>query len=92
MSNRLLALQLTAVFGVAAFGAVELVGLSDEAGARKVLDNQGWTPVKHEGHVFFGCGKGDLWRDEFVAKNPAGKEVEVIVCQGIFKGATIRTP
>lgn len=76
--------------GVACAGVLG-VGLSDEDGARNALLKQGWEPVQSQGHVIFGCGEGDLYRNKFTARNPQGKEVEVVVCRSPLKGSTIRT-
>ncbi|GEM_PF-2135982 len=94
MSQRLPG-PLVAVFAAAAIGATALnvLGLSDAETAAKALEAQGWQAVEHKGKESFACGNGDIYRDKFLAKNPQGKEVEVIVCRGAFvKGATLRTP
>jgi hypothetical protein len=87
---------LVAAFCIAAAGSigiigVDICGLSDQKGAGKVLSEDGrFNVVQYEGHNFLGCSARDLWRDEFKVKNSAGKEVKVVVCQGIFKGSTVR--
>lgn len=84
---------LTAAFIAATFGVagVSVFGLSDQKGAEKVLSDDGrFSIVEYTGHNFMGCGRGDLWRDEFKVKNNSGKETNVVVCQGIFKGGTVR--
>lgn len=93
MSNRLPG-PLVAIFAAAAIGAssLGLLGLSDAEAAAKTLQAQGWEPIEHKGKDSWACGDGDLYRDKFLAKNPQGKEVEVIVCRGIGKGGTLRTP
>lgn len=64
--------------------------------AARSLRIQGYTNVEIIDHSwlfvgFRGCGMDDSARFTAKAKNPAGKDVELYVCTGIFKGATIRT-
>ncbi len=85
---------LTAAFYTAAFGIVGVIGygLSDQQGAEKAINDDGrFTVTSYEGHKVLGCGKGDLYRDEFKAVNKDGKPVDIVVCKGIFKGSTVRT-
>ena len=64
--------------------------MTDPDGARDTLDSHGFTDIKAGGYSWLGCGKGDVWKTEFTAKNERGKEVSGIVCMGLFKGSTLR--
>jgi hypothetical protein len=44
-----------------------------------------WTPL-----VMLKCSEDDVLQTPFTAVSPAGVEVSGVVCQGLFKGATIR--
>lgn len=70
--------------------------LIDEDVAVHALETQGFTGVKVIDKAWFavglrGCDKNDSVRFTASATNPAGKEVQLYVCGGIFKGATVRT-
>jgi hypothetical protein len=58
--------------------------------ARAVLAAQGYTQVEITGARFLGCGREDVYRTGFRAVGPTGIPVKGIVCDGIFKGATVR--
>lgn len=70
---------------------------ASENTANNLLQVSGFTNVKLVDKDpyfagFKGCGKGDLVVFTYTATNPAGKKVNVKVCQGWpFKGATIRS-
>ena len=82
------ACTLVAVIGILAILASW--GLTDEKGAAEHLRTVGYQPVSFRGYGFLACGQDDLWRTKFVAIAPNGQRVRVAVCEGIFKGATIR--
>ncbi len=42
--------------------------------------------------MFSGCGREDVAAFRVHATNPAGRRVTILVCAGLFKGSTIRTP
>lgn len=66
-------------------------GCSDNAGAKRLLENQGYTNVKTDGHSWFGCAKDDEVATSFTATNSAGKQVSGSVCRGFWaKSSTIR--
>ena len=72
-------------------GGLNLYGLSDQKSAEKVIKDDGrFTSAEYKGHKAFACGSGDLWRDEFRAVNKDGQKVDIVVCQGVFKGGTVR--
>ena len=80
--------------GYAVFAAVFMVIcaniFTDNAGAARTLEIQGFTPIRPNGYSLFGCSQDDLWRTEYIAKAPNGSTVRVVVCEGIFKGSTVR--
>ncbi|MBU0860057.1 MAG: hypothetical protein KJ667_08970 [Alphaproteobacteria bacterium] len=59
--------------------------MTDPEGARDTLDSHGFTDIETKGRpMFLSCGGGgDLWKTEFTARNPQGKEVSGIVCKGL---------
>lgn len=64
--------------------------------AVRALTDQGFSDVQITGDSWLfvgwqGCDSGDGIKWDATAINPAGKRVNVFVCSGIFKGATIRT-
>jgi hypothetical protein len=66
------------------------VGCSDENGARRALEREGYEQIRITGYSFFGCAKGDDFSTGWKAvKN--GQAVEGVFCSGWFKGGTIRT-
>jgi hypothetical protein len=72
-----------------------LVACSDSKAAKKALDDQGYTHVSTQGRPgflfwFSGCAD-DTFATGFTAKNINGKTIEGVVCNGWFKGATVRT-
>jgi hypothetical protein len=46
--------------------------------------------VRITGFALFGCGQEDTFKSKFTAKGSDGTPVSGTVCQGIFKGTTIR--
>lgn len=58
--------------------------------AIRVLELQGFTEVETTGWRMFGCGKDDQYVTGFEANAPSGDAVSGVVCDGWFKGATIR--
>lgn len=93
MSGDSIPMPLILAFSAAIIGSctVGVTGFSDEARAASTLRDQGWEPIQHEGKAMLACGEGDIYRDKFIAKNPQGQQVEVVVCRGLLKGATVRT-
>ena len=67
-----------------------LSGCTDAPKATNLLKSQGYTQVEITGYSFLGCGENDLWRTGFRAKSPNGNYTEGVVCEGVFKGQTIR--
>ena len=80
-------LRLSLVFGAALMLAS--CGVNPQS-AKRALEAQGLTDVKIEGYSWFGCAKDDAFASNFTAKGTNGAEVTGSVCQGLFKGTTVR--
>lgn len=52
------------------------------------LEEQGYSQVEIGGYAYLACG--EFYRNSFKAVNSNGKKVEGYVCEGLFKGKTIR--
>jgi hypothetical protein len=65
-------------------------GCTSEKTARRVLAEQGFTDVEMTGHEPFMCGRDDGFSTGFTATSPNGKRVSGAVCNGLFKGSTVR--
>lgn len=72
------------------FAAVAPTACVDTETAHRVLENEGMTDIETTGYRYLGCSKGDTFNSGFKATNANGKHVEGVVCNGLFKGATIR--
>lgn len=60
-----------------------LSACSDQDGAQRILEGQGYTEIQMLGSPWFaGCSKEDLYVDEFRATNFAGKPSHGVVCSG----------
>ena len=70
---------------------VSLGACTDPEGAKRVLENQGYTNVEITGWKPFSGDKNDFYETGFRAKSPNGMTVEGTVTKGLlFKGSTIR--
>lgn len=59
--------------------------------AREVLVKTGYHPIKVGGYDWNGCSKDDWYATKFKAYNADSSQILTgTVCQGIFKGKTIR--
>ena len=58
--------------------------------AKRVLESLGYTQVRITGVNPLRCADDDVFRTGFEAVSFAGKPVRGPVCQGWFKGATVR--
>ena len=58
--------------------------------ATRALEAQGLTNVQIEGYSWLGCGKEDTFASNFSATGVNGAAVTGQVCQGLFKGTTVR--
>lgn len=70
--------------------------MADEGDAKKALETAGYSYVhvidRNNWMVWInGCGGSDAVAFHAKAKNPAGRDVKVMVCMGWpFKGSTVR--
>ena len=71
--------------------AASLAACSDPQKATRALSDQGYTNVKTTGWAMFGCDEKDTFHTGFTATGPTGHDVHGVVCNGFFKGATVRT-
>ena len=58
--------------------------------SQEILEAHGYTDVDIGGYAVFGCSEDDTFRTQFEATSPSGQHVTGVVCDGVFKGATIR--
>lgn len=63
---------------------------TDESGARRALESQGFTSITFTGYRWMSCGRDDDFATGFIATNPTGKRVDGVVCCGLMKGCTVR--
>ncbi|MDW9491691.1 hypothetical protein [Sinorhizobium meliloti] len=71
--------------------AVFLAGCGvNSQSATRALEAQGMKDVKIEGYSWFGCGKEDSYSSSFSATGANGQPVTGVVCQGFWKGTTVR--
>lgn len=70
---------------------VVAIGCTNKDGAEKALKQAGYHPIKLGGYGLFDCSEDDVFRTRFKAySQDSTMIVEGCVCQGIFKGKTIR--
>ena len=76
-----------------------MVGVSgcfvSEAKAVRALRASGFVDIKITNRSWFllslrGCGEGDSVRFTATATDPRGEKVDVYLCAGLLKGATVR--
>lgn len=67
-----------------------LIGFTDPVGAKRTLENQGYTNVKITGYRPFAASESDAYSTGFEANSPNGTSVTGAVTKGIFKGNTVR--
>jgi hypothetical protein len=65
-------------------------GCTDEQGARRVLEDNGYKNVTITGFRWWMKGKDDIYSTGFEATAPSGNRVSGAVTRGWFKGSTIR--
>jgi len=58
--------------------------------AYAALQRDGYEQIEIIGYAPFACSEDDFYRTKFRAKK-SGYIVEGVVCQGLWKGSTIRT-
>lgn len=73
-----------------AMAIVLMVGCTDNHGAVRILEAQGYTKIEMTGYKPFACSKDDTLQTGFKAEIN-GRTVSGTVCSGLFfKGNTIR--
>ena len=70
--------------------AILLSSCSGASTSEILLEEQGYTNVEITGFNVFACSEDDLYRYNFTAINPNGKQVKGVVCSAPLKGSTIR--
>ena len=58
--------------------------------AVQTLTDAGYSNIKIGEYAWLLCGKGDVYSTSFEATGITGKTIKGAVCNGFFKGATIR--
>lgn len=71
------------------FAMLGSCGVNEDRG-KTTLEAQGMTNVEIGGYPFWGCDKGDTFKSKFTATGANGKPVSGVLCQGFFKGITVR--
>ena len=71
--------------------AVVLSSCTDESGAKKALERNGYKPISVGGYGWFAGSKDDVYVTKFKAVAPNGDTVTGCVTSGWFKGNTVRT-
>ena len=74
---------------VVAIMALSLTGCTN-SGAKLTLEQQGYKNVKLTGYRIMACSDDDAFHTGFQAVTSAGATVTGTVCEGWFKGKTIR--
>ena len=67
-----------------------LSSCSGASASEILLEEQGYTNVEITGFNLFACSEDDMYRYNFTATNPNGKQVKGVVCSAPLKGSTIR--
>lgn len=62
------------------------VGYADPIGAKKVLEDEGYTDIEVGGRQYFGCDR-NFYRTQYTAKNSRGIKVHGLVCKSLLDGA-----
>jgi hypothetical protein len=79
------------IFALVMAGSIFMLSsCTDEPTARKVLLNAGLHDIQMTGYKAFACSEDDIFHTGFSAVNRDGNVVTGVVCQGVFKGSTIR--
>lgn len=66
------------------------VACTAPSSAKKALTAAGYSNIKTTGYEYFSCDEKDAFHTGFTAVGPTGIPVKGVVCEGWFKGATIR--
>jgi hypothetical protein len=64
---------------------------TNKKGAENALKDAGYHPIEVGGYGWFDCSEDDMYATRFRAYSPdSSRIVKGCVCQGMFKGKTIR--
>lgn len=70
---------------------IGIASCTNPKGAEKALRDAGYHPISVGGYAWFMCGQDDLFATKFRAySNDSSRIVTGCVCEGFFKGKTIR--
>jgi hypothetical protein len=88
-------IAIVAIFLFVILAEAGCASLTSQQKAERALETSGFTHIYSPHREWFfiqykGCGNEDAALYRFKATNPVGKPVTVTVCEGFFKGATIR--
>lgn len=70
--------------------SVILIGCTDGAGAKRLLEANGYKDINITGYSVWSCSEDDIYSTGFTATSPSGSRVSGAVCGGVLKGRTIR--
>ena len=62
---------------------------TDEDGARRILQQNGYKDITITGSRWDMRGRDDVYVTGFEATSPSGTRISGAVCRGLFKGSTI---
>ena len=71
--------------------AVVFSSCTDESGAKKALERNGYKPISVGGYGWLAGSKDDVYVTKFKAVAPNGDTVTGCVTRGLIKGNTVRT-
>lgn len=66
-----------------------LISCTNDLGMRELLEKEGYKDIKPTGYKLLSCSDDDFYHTGFSATKE-GKIVTGTVCEGLFKGKTIR--
>lgn len=67
-----------------------LASCTDERGARRALEAQGYRDIQITGYRMWGCSDNDSYHTGFKATGANGTTITGVVCANFFKGSTVR--
>lgn len=68
-----------------------LMSCTNPSGAKKALIDSGYHPIEVKGYGWFDCSESDVYATRFKAYSAdCTRVVTGCVCQGFFKGKTVR--
>ncbi len=73
----------------AAFSACDAI-FTDQTKTQQTLTKMGFSHVEAGGYAFFSCGDDYTYATKFTAVNPAGIQVDGVVCCGWLKGCSAK--